>query len=107
MLSFCFYVLFTLRFSIAYFYFFGVGKEEGMSLLVMLSYFYRKPCKVGIKYMEDGTKVRVARGIGASGSIIPRPEILKIRTTPRPIVGNARTLASIVAYVCCIFCIYN
>ncbi|MED6113499.1 hypothetical protein PIB30_071364 [Stylosanthes scabra] len=43
-----------------------------------------KPCKVGIKYLEDGTKVRVSRGIGASGSIIPRPEILKIRTTPRP-----------------------
>ncbi|XP_020971280.1 uncharacterized protein LOC107625018 isoform X1 [Arachis ipaensis] len=43
-----------------------------------------KPCKVGIKYLEDGTKVRVSRGIGTSGSIIPRPEILKIRTTPRP-----------------------
>uniref|UniRef100_A0A7C9E7S2 KOW domain-containing protein n=1 Tax=Opuntia streptacantha TaxID=393608 RepID=A0A7C9E7S2_OPUST len=43
-----------------------------------------KPCKVGIRYLEDGTKVRVARGIGASGSIIPRPEILKIRSTPRP-----------------------
>lgn len=44
----------------------------------------RKPCKVGIRYQEDGTKVRISRGIGASGSIIPRPEILKIRTTPRP-----------------------
>ncbi|CAA2960604.1 50S ribosomal L24 [Olea europaea subsp. europaea] len=43
-----------------------------------------KPCKVGYRYLEDGTKVRVSRGIGASGSIIPRPEILKIRTTPRP-----------------------
>ncbi|BAT82303.1 hypothetical protein VIGAN_03229500 [Vigna angularis var. angularis] len=43
-----------------------------------------KPCKVGVKYLEDGTKVRVSRGIGASESIIPRPEILKIRTTPRP-----------------------
>lgn len=51
-------------------------------------YSCRKPCKVGIKYLEDGTKVRVARGIGASGSIIPRPEILKIRTTPRPTVGT-------------------
>lgn len=39
-------------------------------------------------YQEDGTKVRVSRGIGASGSIIPRPEILKIRTTPRPTIGN-------------------
>ncbi|XP_031097233.1 uncharacterized protein LOC116001502 isoform X2 [Ipomoea triloba] len=47
-----------------------------------------QPCKVGIRYLEDGTKVRVSRGIGASGSIIPRPEILKIRTTPRPSVAN-------------------
>ncbi|QCD85762.1 large subunit ribosomal protein L24 [Vigna unguiculata] len=29
---------------------------------------------------------KVSRGIGASGSIIPQPEILKIRTTPRPTV---------------------
>ncbi|KAA8550839.1 hypothetical protein F0562_002523 [Nyssa sinensis] len=43
-----------------------------------------KPCKVGIKYLEDGTKVRVSRGLGALASIIPRPDILKIRTTPRP-----------------------
>ncbi|CAN4076367.1 unnamed protein product [Withania somnifera] len=48
-----------------------------------------KPTKVGIRYLEDGSKVRVSRGIGASGSIIPRPEILKIRTTPRPAVGNS------------------
>ncbi|KAE8685516.1 F-box/kelch-repeat protein SKIP30-like isoform X2 [Hibiscus syriacus] len=46
-----------------------------------------KPCKFGVKYFEDRTKVRVSRGIGASGSIIPRPEILKIRTTPRPTVA--------------------
>lgn len=51
-------------------------------------YSCRKLCKVGTKYLEDGTKVRVARGIGASGSIIPRPEILKIRTTLRPTVGT-------------------
>ncbi|PPE01333.1 hypothetical protein GOBAR_DD01659 [Gossypium barbadense] len=49
-----------------------------------------KPCKVGVKYLEDGTKVRVSRGIGASGSIIPRPEILKIRTTPRPTVAGPK-----------------
>ncbi|GLT74339.1 hypothetical protein SLA2020_461440 [Shorea laevis] len=49
-----------------------------------------KPCKVGIKYLEDGTKVRVSRGIGASGAIIPRPEILKIRTTPRPTVAGPK-----------------
>ncbi|XP_062075676.1 uncharacterized protein LOC133779779 [Humulus lupulus] len=51
-----------------------------------------KPCKVGIKYLEDGTKVRVSRGLGASGSIIPRPEILKIRTTPRPIVAGPKDI---------------
>nr|DAD19599.1 TPA_asm: hypothetical protein HUJ06_021062 [Nelumbo nucifera] len=43
-----------------------------------------KPCKIGVRYLEDGTKVRISRGLGASSSIIPRPEILKIRTTPRP-----------------------
>jgi len=55
-------------------------------------FFHRKPTKVGIRYLEDGSKVRVSRGIGASGSIIPRPEILKIRTTPRPTVGNYQIL---------------
>ncbi|KAH7846120.1 hypothetical protein Vadar_010198 [Vaccinium darrowii] len=49
-----------------------------------------KPCKVGMRYLEDGTKVRVSRGIGASESIIPRPEILKIRTTPRPTVAGSK-----------------
>ncbi|XP_006364809.1 50S ribosomal protein L24-like [Solanum tuberosum] len=49
-----------------------------------------KPTKVGIRYLEDCSKVRVSRGIGASGSIIPRPEILKIRTTPRPTVAGPK-----------------
>ncbi|XP_043690828.1 50S ribosomal protein L24-like [Telopea speciosissima] len=49
-----------------------------------------KPCKVGIRYLEDGTKVRVSRGQGASGAIIPRPEILKIRTTPRPTIAGPK-----------------
>ncbi|OWM86096.1 hypothetical protein CDL15_Pgr010920 [Punica granatum] len=48
------------------------------------------PCKIGVRYLEDGTKVRVSRGQGASGSIIPRPEILKIRTTPRPTVAGPK-----------------
>ncbi|XP_066357796.1 uncharacterized protein [Miscanthus floridulus] len=43
-----------------------------------------KPCKVGYKYLEDGTKVRFARGMNASGAVIPRPEILKERRKPRP-----------------------
>ncbi|KAL8100787.1 hypothetical protein AgCh_032870 [Apium graveolens] len=56
-----------------------------------------KPCKVGIRYLEDGSKVRVSRGIGASGSIIPRPEILKERTTPRPtVVGPKDTVMDLV-----------
>ncbi|CAE6116829.1 unnamed protein product [Arabidopsis arenosa] len=49
-----------------------------------------RPCKVGVKYLEDGTKVRVARGTGTSGSIIPRPEILKIRATPRPTTAGPK-----------------
>jgi hypothetical protein len=44
----------------------------------------RKPCKIGYKYLEDGTKVRYARGMYASGVVIPRPEILKERRKPRP-----------------------
>lgn len=51
-------------------------------------YLCRQPCKVGVRYLEDGSKVRVSRGLGTSGSIIPRPEILKIRTTPRPTIGT-------------------
>ncbi|KAJ3677176.1 hypothetical protein LUZ60_002900 [Juncus effusus] len=43
-----------------------------------------KPCKIGYKRLEDGTKVRVSRGFAASGEIIPRPEILKERRKPRP-----------------------
>ncbi|CAO2147557.1 unnamed protein product, partial [Urochloa humidicola] len=43
-----------------------------------------KPCKIGYKYLEDGTKVRFTRGMNASGAVIPRPEILKERRKPRP-----------------------
>ncbi|XP_042481055.1 50S ribosomal protein L24 isoform X2 [Macadamia integrifolia] len=49
-----------------------------------------KPCKVGVRYLEDGTKVRVSRGQGASGAIIPRPEILKVRTTLRPTIAGPK-----------------
>ncbi|KAH0460439.1 hypothetical protein IEQ34_011102 [Dendrobium chrysotoxum] len=44
-----------------------------------------RPCKIGYRFMEDGSKVRVSRGREASGSVIPRPEILKMRRKPRPI----------------------
>ncbi|KAM3312206.1 hypothetical protein ACQJBY_032281 [Aegilops geniculata] len=43
-----------------------------------------KPCKTTYKYLPDGTKVRVSRGMYASGAVIPRPEILKERKKPRP-----------------------
>lgn len=39
-----------------------------------------RPSKVGFRFLEDGTKVRVAR---VSGAIIPRPEILKQRRKAR------------------------
>ena len=51
---------------------------------LFLTVYCRKPCKIGYKYLEDGTKVRYARGMNASGAVIPRPEILKERRKPRP-----------------------
>ncbi|GMN30006.1 hypothetical protein TIFTF001_002651 [Ficus carica] len=50
----------------------------------------KKPCKVGVRYLEDCTKVRVSRGLGTSGSIILRPENLKIWTKPRPTVAGPK-----------------
>ena len=43
------------------------------------------PVRVNWRYLEDGTKVRISVGKLASGSIIPRPEILKQRRKPRPV----------------------
>mmetsp|Transcript_29354 Transcript_29354/g.49303 ORF Transcript_29354/g.49303 Transcript_29354/m.49303 type:complete len:226 (-) Transcript_29354:35-712(-) len=42
------------------------------------------PVRIGWKFLEDGSKVRVGRGHFASGSVIPRPEILKERRKPLP-----------------------
>ena len=42
------------------------------------------PVKVSFRYLEDGTKIRMTRGKLASGSVIPRPDILKLRRKPRP-----------------------
>lgn len=42
-----------------------------------------RPCKTGYRFLEDGTKVRVSRGLEASAALIPRPEILKERRKPR------------------------
>lgn len=79
-----------------------------LNILFIAVCFYRSPCKVGIKYLEDGTKVRVSRGQGASGNIIPRPEILKIRTSPRPTVGSYLELTKILLLLMSTFleCMY-
>lgn len=41
------------------------------------------PCRVAWRYTDTGEKVRVTVGKLASGSIIPRPEVLKQRRKPR------------------------
>jgi large subunit ribosomal protein L24 len=43
------------------------------------------PTRVGIRWLEDGTRVRISK---RSGAIIPRPEILRQRRTPRPFDGR-------------------
>ncbi|GAB4820479.1 hypothetical protein N2152v2_007525 [Parachlorella kessleri] len=44
-----------------------------------------EPVRAAFRWLEDGTKVRVSRGRMASGSIIPRPDVLKQRRKPLPI----------------------
>lgn len=50
----------------------------------MLAFIYmvddRKPTRIRYMFGEDGTKVRVAK---KSGSVIPYPEEMKKRRTPR------------------------
>ena len=41
------------------------------------------PVRVSWRFLEDGTKVRVTKGKLASGTIVPRPEILQVRRTAR------------------------
>ena len=41
----------------------------------------KKPTRVAMRFLEDGTKVRVSK---RSGTIIPKPEDLKMRKVPRP-----------------------
>lgn len=38
-----------------------------------------RPCRTAYRYLEDGSKVRVSVGRGASGAVIPFPESLKER----------------------------
>lgn len=64
----------------------GIFDKEAplhVSNVQLLDPITKAPCKVGFRFLEDGTKVRVSRGLEASGSIIPRPEILKQRRKPR------------------------
>lgn len=51
----------------------------------------KAPVRLTWRFLEDGTKVRVTRGKKASGSIVPRPEILKQRRKPRPLPGPKDT----------------
>ena len=41
------------------------------------------PVRVGMRFLDDGTKVRVTRGRFASGSIVPKPDIAMQRRRPR------------------------
>ncbi|KAK8945978.1 hypothetical protein KSP40_PGU012489 [Platanthera guangdongensis] len=72
----------------------GQGHEGGIftveaplhvSNVLVLDPVSGRPCKIGYRFMEDGTKVRISRGREASGEIIPRPEILKMRRKPQPV----------------------
>ena len=55
------------------------------------------PVRVSVRYLEDGTKVRVTRGRLASQSIIPRPDILTTRRKPRSsAVGSKDTPRDVV-----------
>ncbi|GMH43707.1 hypothetical protein BSKO_11629 [Bryopsis sp. KO-2023] len=42
----------------------------------------QSPVRCQWRYLEDGTKVRISVGRKASGSVIPRPDILLKRQTP-------------------------
>lgn len=52
-----------------------------------------RPSRVGYRFLEDGTKVRIAK---ISGAIIPRPDILRHRRKPRPPDSPKCTPASVV-----------
>mmetsp|Transcript_23093 Transcript_23093/g.47175 ORF Transcript_23093/g.47175 Transcript_23093/m.47175 type:complete len:197 (+) Transcript_23093:13-603(+) len=52
------------------------------------------PTRVKMAFLQDGTKVRIAK---KSGAIIPKPEILRQRRLPHPIGGPAKDTAPDVA----------
>lgn len=47
------------------------------------------PVRTTWRYLESGAKVRVTSGKGASGSVVPRPDVLKLRRKPRNIEAGA------------------
>eukprot|EP00850_Spirogloea_muscicola_P002351 SM000009S23480 [mRNA] locus=s9:189656:191424:+ [translate_table: standard] len=51
------------------------------------------PCRVSFRWLEDGTKVRVARGPASSGAIVPRPAVLLERRMPLPLAVGPRDTA--------------
>ena len=59
----------------------------------------RAPVRVSWRFLEDGSKVRVTVGKKASGSVVPRPEVLAQRRTPAPLPGPKDTPASVASRV--------
>lgn len=53
-----------------------------------------KPTRVGYGFLEDGTKVRIAK---RSGAVIPRPEILKVRRKEKRKEDGKKDTKSVVA----------
>ena len=59
----------------------------------------KQPVRVGWRFLEDGAKVRVTKGGRASGSVVPRPEVLAQRRVPRPLPGPSDTPAGVGAWI--------
>jgi Ribosomal proteins 50S L24/mitochondrial 39S L24 len=59
----------------------------------------KAPVRVAWRYLEDGSKVRVTRGAKASGSVLPRPEILAQRRVPLPLAGGKDTATAAAAAI--------
>jgi hypothetical protein len=55
------------------------------------------PVRAMWRYLEDGSKVRVTRGRLASGSVVPRPEVLTQRRKPLPLAAGPRDTAAAAA----------